>query len=718
MLDFSVLSDLKKDVSMFFAGIGDARHFYGQLVILNMTSERMATPSPVKRRYHFSMNDRKAGTFARNLVLFVLLDELAVNKNMLQAQRTELYTVVYFLFLGAIIPRFVVARLDSVIDMVIERLENSDPSTTTAVLPWVHVYASDRPEILRALKSWKSDGSLTPQFSTARTMELTVMGLGMHRAMMSEQRAPPGCQKEMETFFEVPFLQPPRSMLKEHEPELLKLLDGAASLQKLESYLTANWATNPTLLDEDWHVKAGCDIYTGWDPFDTYQALHQILSLQEKGGPRKTKLFDHVSYFFQSIVVALRRIRGRLTTEFLLGDAADVIDAVRHGLIENRDATAPAAFDMVHLSNVPDYIGGSFFTFTTAAKILKNSQAAKLNTTCLRNTSLWQSQDEFHCEYMAVSDTKMLSRVTDLHLAGKEDDDPLDPMSGYMEWRRSRLVKSALPYEDLLPRTELTRFLYMHFFKLALPRGRKSSDDNYHAFIHPNLNLTCFFRLLIHLHELGYPAHWLSDVLSKILDNQVVTTARPPRSLPLQPRELSHHNNAPAEVCVGPFVGEMSTLTVLFQRILPFTPFSNTLPSVDMVHQYSMQLNWLGPPKNNDAAAMVLFFFDLETHYPGDNIRDDLDSSYPSFSSASRSNALKRFREHGSLVITSFTYTGLQNSRTVRFWMREDVMDRIREQTEHWSCAVWRVDDWQRLTTFPEDVSLLVKEKKWVDGKS
>lgn len=697
---------------MFFAGIGDARHFYGQIVALNMTSERMATSSPVKRRYHFSMNDLKAGTFARNLVLFTILDELAMSKDMPQAQRTELYTVVYFLFLGAVIPRFVVARLDCVIDMIIERLENSDSGSATVVLPWVQVYPSDRPEIVRALKSWKSDGSLTSQFSAARSMESAVMGLSMNRAMMAEHRAPPGCQMEMETFFEVPFLQPPRSMLKEHEPELLGLLDGAASVQKLKSYLTANWITNPTLLDEDWHGKAGSDIYTGWDPFGAYQDFYPILSLQEKGGPRKTKLFDHVSSFFRMVVVALRRIRGRLTAEFLLGDAADVIDAVRHGLIENREATAPAAFDMVHLSNVPDYIGGSFFTFTTAGKILKNSQAAKLNTTCLRNTSLWQSQDEFHCEYMAVSDTKMLSRVTELQLTGKEGDFPFFPMNGYMEWRRSRLVIPAFQYEDLLPRAELMRFLYMHFFKLALPCGRGLSDDNIGSYVQPSLNLTCFFRLLIHLHELGYPAHWLADVLSNILANQVVTTARPPRSLPLQPQEVSHHNNSPAEMCVGPFVSEMSTLTVLFQRILPFTPISNALPSVNMIHQYSMELNWLGPPKNNEAAAMVLFFFDMETHFPDHNIRDALDSS-----SASSSNTLKRFREHGCVVITSFSCTGLRTSRTVKFWMREDVMDRIHQQHEHWSCAVWRADDWQRLTTFPEDVSFLVKGRKWTDGK-
>ncbi|CRG86658.1 RNA-directed RNA polymerase L [Talaromyces islandicus] len=712
ILDFSVLSDLKRDISVFFAGVGDARHFYGQLVTLDMTSERMATSSPVKRQYHFSMNDRKASTFARNIVLFALLDELAISKDMPQAQRTELYTVVYFLYLGAIIPHFVVARLDGVIDMIIERLENSDSGTATVVLPWVQVYPSDRPEIVRALKSWKSDGSLTPQFSAARTIELAVMGLRMHRAMISENRAPPGCQKEMDTFSEVPFLQPPRSMLKEHEPELLKLLDGAASVQKLKSYLTANWTTNPTLLDEDWHGKVGCEVYTGWDPFAAYQHFHQILSLQEKGGPQKTKLFDHVSSFFRMVVVALRRIRGRLTAEFLLGDAASVIDAVRHGLIENRDATAPAAFDMVHLSNVPDYIGGSFFTFTTAGKILKNSQAAKLNTTCLRNTSLWKSQEEFHCEYMAVSDTKMLSRVTELQQTGKEGDYPL-AMTGYMEWRRRRLVAPAFQYEDLLPRADLTRFLYIHFFKLALPYGRSLSDNDMRNYVQPSLNLTCFFRLLIHLHELGYPAHWLADVLSNILDNHVVTTARPPRSHPLRLQELSDHSNSPAEVCVGPFVSEMSTLTVLFQRILPFTPVSNALPSVDMIHQYSMQLNWLELPKNNETASMVLFFFDLEIHSPGNRIRDELDSS----SSASGSNTLKQFRENGCVVITSFVCTGRRNIRTVKFWMREDVMDRIHQQHQHWTCAVWRADDWQRLTTFPEDVSLLVKGRKWADGK-
>jgi hypothetical protein len=54
---------------------------------------------------------------------------------------------------------------------------------------------------------------------------------------------------------------------------------------------------------------------------------------------------------------------------------------------------------------------------------------------------------------------------------------------------------------------------------------------------HP-LNLTMFFRILSTIHDHGYPAHWLADVFFSILNNQVYTTVRPPRSFPHKITEL------------------------------------------------------------------------------------------------------------------------------------------------------------------------------------
>lgn len=722
LLDFAVHSNMDRDVSVFLGGVGDARHFYAQLAILGST-ERMAagvTSRPiVKRKYHFTMNDLKAGTLARDIILFVLLDQLAVSKDLAQTERTELYTVVYYVFLGIIIPRYVLDRLNQVIDLVIERLEKKE-----TILPWLQVPDSDGGEIIRALRSWR-DGLLVALYSTSRVIESAVTGLQQAERQIrlmfgfNPSQAPPGCKKEFDTYSEAPFLQVPRSVLNEREPDLLKLMDSDASPKRLKSYLSKNWCTNPTFLDVDWHVDAMGDLDVAFDPFQLYRRLHDILSLQEKGGPRKTKLFDYVSSFFQAVVLALRKTRGRLTAELILDDLAAAIDGVRYGLIEGRDATAPRTFDLVHLSNVPDYIGGSFFTFIYGGKILNDPKTAKLTSTCLRNTGLWKSHEEFHSEYMAVADLNALFKFTQMQMTGREEGDNfIGSMSGYIDWRRARM--GAFAYEMLVSRAELFRFVVLHFLKIALPCGRSMSDTEFTHFIFPTLNLTNIFRLTIHLHEIGYPSHWLADILTRILDDQLTTSARPPRTHPVQSSEISKQNSL-AKLSSAPWRAEMSTLTVLFQRLLPFSPMTTTtaLPSPHAIFSYCVRIADI-IPHGEGRSAMVLVFYKMAlwVKTPG-NFRDMgryLDSS-PEKDPHCEASGCKKLRENGCVVVTAFTWSGVPD-RTVEFWMREDVMDPMRNTEHVWGCALWRVDDWKVLSSEPVDAAGVVKGECWTSSSS
>lgn len=123
------------------------------------------------------------------------------------------------------------------------------------------------------------------------------------------------------------------------------------------------------------------------------------------------------------VVLGLRRVRNRLSAELILDDVAVAIDALRHGLIEGRDRDAPTAFDVVHLSNVPDYIGGSFATFVSGLKILNNTTTAKITSTCLRNTPIWKSHEHFHSEYMIVNDSNTLFKLTQAQFVKRDQND-------------------------------------------------------------------------------------------------------------------------------------------------------------------------------------------------------------------------------------------------------------------------------------------------------
>lgn len=87
-------------------------------------------------------------------------------------------------------------------------------------------------------------------------------------------------------------------------------------------------------------------------------------------------------------------------------------------------------------------------------------------------------------------------------------------MVDYVKWTPTSGTQN--PYNDLMSRTLAENWLYDFFFKTALATERLTKAW---SLVHSLLNLTSFFHLLQHLHQVGYLAHWLSAVLANILEN-------------------------------------------------------------------------------------------------------------------------------------------------------------------------------------------------------
>lgn len=139
---------------------------------------------------------------------------------------------------------------------------------------------------------------------------------------------------------------------------------------------------------------------------------------------------------------------------------------------------------------------------------------------------------------------------------------PLGPCD-YISWQHE---EGPLPFMKLASKPKVEKLLFGHFLKLALPCARGTFGM---ASIAAPLNLTAFFRILVHLYELGYPAHWLSEVVSTILSGTITTTARAPRTIPLSLKEAKQ-NFINRKMCVKPFVAEFCTLVTVWQCVLPF----------------------------------------------------------------------------------------------------------------------------------------------------
>ncbi|EED17045.1 hypothetical protein TSTA_021060 [Talaromyces stipitatus ATCC 10500] len=675
LVDFTVHSNIDRNLAVFLGGISDARHFYAQLAILGVT-ERMVMHSttPLKRKYQFTLNDSNSAVIARNLVLLVLLDELACQTDIPQAERTEIYTTVYYIFSGVIIPRYALGRLLHTVDSVVGRLK-----TSQRVLPWLQIYDLDRAHLIGALESWL-DFESDDRNSTSNAIDRTVRSLHDY-SMPYNSRAPPGCQKELETYFELPLLQAPRSVTREHEPELLQLIETNASIENLRSYVNGKWFVNPTMSEMD--VS---------NPFDICRALYNIVSIQERGGPKKTKLFDYASSFFQMIVVALRKIRGRLSVEYVVGDLAVAIDGIRYGLVEGRHSTTPTVYDLVHLSRPCDIP-----TVISASKILNESQAARLMISTSGTDSGLGERCNSGC--FTANDSTTLYKVTQMQTVSKKSQDASSTSSDecLLELRRDKLAPFS--YEHLLSRGELSRFLFSQFFSVSLPLGNAMSTS---------ANLTYFFDLLIHLHSIGYPAHWLADVLAKILGDGVNSSPSPPRT----PDETNPRNPlSPSTTMrgvygsVASFIPEASTLASIFQRLLPFNVITS-LPPLSTIHQYILHFKTGDGGLSRTPMALMIY-----------NNHDIPATTLP-------------FPEEEYIIILTFTYTPTDDGHArVKFWMREDIITQLQSSSpnETWHCTLLHIsksssnhnstnedEAWKPFTEQSVSINSAIKGEQWL----
>lgn len=683
LVDFAVHSNVDRNLSVLLGGIGDARHFYAQIAILGAT-ERMVmhTTSPLKRKYQFTLNDSNRGAISRNLVLLVLLDELACLTDIPQAERTEIYTTVYYIFAGVIMPRYALDRLLHTVDSVVGRLRNNEP-----VLPWLQLHDSDRLHLISALESWL-DIELNDRLSTSDVIDRR--GQSLYDTSMSCKsgcdfnsipKAPPGCQKEFETYFNLPLLQAPRSVMREHEPELLQLIETNALVENLRTYVDAKWCVNPTLsVTEQTNAS---------NPFDVCRALYNIVSIQERGGPKKTKLFEYASSFFQMVVVALRKIRGRLSVEYVLGDALLAINGIRCGLRQGQHSATSASYDLIHLSGSCDIP-----TVISASKTLNESQAARLMISAPNSDFELGERGS-----STTSDSATLYKTTQMQTILKKSQygSSLQSSNEYLlEMRRDRLA--PFPYEHLVSRAELSRFLFFQYFKLAWPsKGNATSGSS---------SLTYFFDLLIHLHSIGYPAHWLADALAKILGDGVDASPSPPRT-PDEANPRSHLSTSTtmrgAHGSIAPFLPETSTLASMFQRLLPFNPIAS-LPRLSSIHQYSIEF-----PTDSQCLSrtpMALMIYNSHAYIPATSLQ---------------------FPEESCIIISTVIYTPNDDRHArVKFWMREDIITQLQSSpsNETWHCNLLRAADpsdndddvWKPLMEHSVSIESIIKGEQWAQN--
>lgn len=142
----------------------------------------------------------------------------------------------------------------------------------------------------------------------------------------------------------------------------------------------------------------------------------------------------------------------------------------------------------------------------------------------------------------------------------------VDPAWGIVQFAPESLPR---PMDQLPSREELTSWLNRVLINILAPSKTGSGMLNWVRVRYPN-NLTMFVRLLMRLHEIGYPSHWLSEYLHVVISDGLVTDVVP--YLGDAPIPLSHmqKRGARRQVNLDPWRVELETILALGYEAIPF----------------------------------------------------------------------------------------------------------------------------------------------------
>lgn len=346
-------------ISFLFVGVGDARNMLRTIIGIAQFEQTRT------KKYHITINDINKTALTRDLVVFMLLEELSQLEST-SDEYTEVMTTVYFIYISVMMPRFVFDKMQQTIERAVVALKSENQPSKVFHLDKQHF-----PEYIKVLTSWQGSAlTLIPAKKVIQMGTRQVSGLAdMVDAALQLTRK---CKAERELYLASLVLQPPTQLLEKYDSAMLQLLQKyqsrpRANAPRFRDHLCKHWEVNTTLVDEDWYrdLQNKEHLDFGHDPYEAAEKF----SVENLVPKNPEKLYDYMLPFFSEMAKALVVLEGRLEVEVILGDCVDVAEQLRFGLFptfgesngedgnvtgfETRPEHYPTSFNRIHLSNVP-----------------------------------------------------------------------------------------------------------------------------------------------------------------------------------------------------------------------------------------------------------------------------------------------------------------------------------------------------------------------------
>lgn len=190
---------------------------------------------------------------------------------------------------------------------------------------------------------------------------------------------------------------------------------------------------------------------------------------------------------------------------------------------------------------------------------LQPESDASVACNCLLNCSAWSGEEEFCYTY-----TLLLPEDIPRYLGCR-----VIRMNAIIDILILGPLSLPRRLSELASREELTSWLTRVLLNIIQPGRSQAAPCKIRL---PN-NLVAFFGLLLHLHRVGFPGHWLADFLRSILSGNFVTDLDSYRgTYPIPPSELTR--KVPRRyIRLDPWFAEFETVIAIANKGIPFSVF-------------------------------------------------------------------------------------------------------------------------------------------------
>ncbi|KAI0366581.1 hypothetical protein BV20DRAFT_1124210 [Pilatotrama ljubarskyi] len=573
--------DKLSEVAFLFGGVGDGRHAFGTLVGLHDAYKKLSKAKRVRLHAHLTMLDIHDATIARDMCMLMLLDQLANTTD--PAERVEIKATLMYMFLAAVMPSYCYERLLAVMrDLQAQLLAES------LDLPaWIHLNKDAIPAVLWTLDYWLTTQKSTRKMLAAhvhqnpdalrREQERMVAQTGsaalqrlMDDSVRVQRRELAAELRSMtdEMIMQMPFVPQgasaaeARRLLEENMEDLVDKLQSSHALKGRElrprhagfiaaweriqgsgrmdkskrreivAHVLKDWKANITLCVGIPERYASVDAnynnpkyHPGGDGYpdlklDAFEAPSFMADFNHRNSPDgapvhlHTLTWDISSKFFEEVAAALRGLRGRVVVELICGGLSEELAKMRFGGDVTRPKEFPRKYTRMWLSNVPDYTHGPMNMAVYIVPNLQDHAQAAVACNCLLNMGVWVGGDE---QYF-YNYTHLLAQDIPRYLGCR-----IIRSQAVMEILVMGAQALPRPLSELASRDELTSWLTRVLFNTFITGHSQLPPNNVRL---PH-NIVAFFGLLMHLHRVGFPAHWLSDFLARVLSGRMTSDIAP-----------------------------------------------------------------------------------------------------------------------------------------------------------------------------------------------